>query len=660
MRNFRERGFGRLKFRKCVILFVAICSLNIGYIQAHSEDSLQLYSQNTITLISAGNLDSAQYWSKKVILLAPQSTDTVATATILMDIAAAYEGKGQHILSIKPYLMAVKLLNAVGEDLLIGRCYLDLSNIAFRMGNNERSLEYCMQASSIYKRLNDTTNYISASMLIGQVYIATRKFDEALEIYNQMLELAHQTRDSTLIADNLDHIGVIYSFQEDYVNTLKYFRESQKINLEQNNVKSLAINYSNMGEIFMRQGNFEEGLVFLKKGLTMAQKSDFNSLKVYIYYTMGELYSKMNNPSQAVRNFQLSLSLISEIGEYRERPTVYKLMSEHFERAKKYSDALTYFKFYSASQDSLNSQSAAYQMAELTVIYDIDKVDEALRNEKVLSQKERATSAKTIMLQKIGIIISFIGLLITTTLGIVLYKSQQNLRIANKTREILISIIGHDLRGPMANINKLMEMLKKNILTEKDDYVRILEKPVKASYDLLQDLLTWSLIVNNRMTYSPQNVNLKEVVDKCFVLHGEVAKEKEIELISTIQEDLLVFADRNHLYTALRNLISNGIKFTPFMGKITVSCSVYSDTISIEVTDTGIGMDPDNVKRLLGNQTVFSTRGTKNEKGSGLGLLLTKECVRINRGVFAIKSIPGQGSTFSFTIPYKIPNKETA
>lgn len=203
----------------------------------------------------------------------------------------------------------------------------------------------------------------------------------------------------------------------------------------------------------------------------------------------------------------------------------------------------------------------------------------------------------------------------------------------------------------MANVNKLMEMLKANILTEKDDYVRLLEKPFKASYDLLQDLLTWSLIVNNRMTYNPEKVTVREVVDKCFALHNESATEKRIELVNNIPKDIMVFTDRNHLYTTLRNLISNGIKFTPIMGKITVSCAVSAGSIKVDVSDTGIGIDATSIEKIMDRNIIFTTRGTKNEKGSGLGLLLTKECIRLNGGVFSIESSPGKGSTFSFTLP---------
>jgi len=640
-----------------VVLFLVTPIQNFAVDQTTSTDSLKQFAGNSITLLSEGYQDSAQYWYNRVIARAPQCADIPSTASILLDLARAYEMKGLHILSLKPYLMGLSLLSSSAEKQITGQYYLDLSNVTFRMGNNERSLEYCIEASKIYKDLKDTINYISASMLIAQVYISTGKLDEARAIYDQMLELSMQVSDSVLIADNLDHIGVIYSFLGDYPNTLKYFKEALKINAQLNNVKNQAINYANIGEVFMKQGNYEEGLLFLKKGLSLAEKSDFNSLKVFIYYTFGELHSRMNNADLALKNFKNSLALISETGEYREQPIVYKLMSEHFERKKLYADALAYFKLYSSNQDSIDSQAVNYGIEELKVRYDIEKMEEALHAEQLLLSDVRRASAKTIRQQKIGIIISFFGMLITTTLGIILYKSQQRLRLANRTREILISIIGHDLRGPMANINKLMEMLKANILPDKDDYVRLLEKPVKASYDLLQDLLTWSLIVNNRMSYNPEKVTLKEVVDKCFALLNEMAVEKRIELNSTIPEGLMVFADKNHLSTALRNLVSNGIKFTPIMGKITVGCTILAGTIKVEVTDTGIGIDAENIIKILSQQSVYSTRGTKNEKGSGLGLLLTKECVRLNGGVFAIVSEPGKGSTFSFTLPNRIPIK---
>jgi signal transduction histidine kinase len=144
---------------------------------------------------------------------------------------------------------------------------------------------------------------------------------------------------------------------------------------------------------------------------------------------------------------------------------------------------------------------------------------------------------------------------------------------------------------------------------------------------------------------------LGNLIKQEFSVLENSALQKNISLISGFTENIILVADENMLSTTLRNLFSNAIKFTPNNGKVTVMAKVEDGQVEISVSDTGIGMEAQTIQRLFNIETSFTTRGTQNEKGTGLGLLLCKEFIEKHGGKITVKSEPGVGSTFQFILP---------
>jgi signal transduction histidine kinase len=183
-------------------------------------------------------------------------------------------------------------------------------------------------------------------------------------------------------------------------------------------------------------------------------------------------------------------------------------------------------------------------------------------------------------------------------------------------------------------------------------------KSTKLSIELLENLLLWARIKMGRIAFEPEVINLKNTINSIAELFNSGTESKNITLTLDIQNELQTFADLNMFETVLRNLISNSIKFTSEGGRISVSVIEVKDFITISVSDTGVGMDSDKIEKLFQTGQSISTLGTQNEKGSGLGLLLCKEFVELNKGKISVKSKCNEGSTFSFTVPkYDLGNQ---
>lgn len=227
---------------------------------------------------------------------------------------------------------------------------------------------------------------------------------------------------------------------------------------------------------------------------------------------------------------------------------------------------------------------------------------------------------------------------------------------ANTSKDKFFSIISHDLRGPLGTLIGLSEMLHNQIEDAGKTEISELAEDVCSSarnvYALLKNLLTWSGIQRDAMEYHPEALEIEELIAATIHLLLPQAKEKGIELVSSVKQDIMVYADYNMLNTVFRNLISNAIKFTPYGGKIEISARAYGHTdIEMTVSDTGIGISQEDLDELFRIGVRHSGVGTAGEEGTGLGLVLCKALLDKNRGTIRVESRIRKGTRVILTLP---------
>ncbi len=224
------------------------------------------------------------------------------------------------------------------------------------------------------------------------------------------------------------------------------------------------------------------------------------------------------------------------------------------------------------------------------------------------------------------------------------------------TKDKFFSIISHDLKNPFHAIIGLSSILLENYKTYDETKRLSLVKNVcdvsKNTYDLLENLLTWSRSQTGKIKYSPKQVDFKKIVEKVYKVMNLVAKNKNISFVNYVNSPIVVFVDSDIIEVVVRNLVSNAIKFTPKGGEVSISCNErYSDEfVEISVTDSGVGMSLDVVDKLFRIDKQITTEGTENENGTGLGLILCKEFVELHGGKIEVESKFGEGTLLKFTI----------
>lgn len=286
---------------------------------------------------------------------------------------------------------------------------------------------------------------------------------------------------------------------------------------------------------------------------------------------------------------------------------------------------------------------------------------EIKRNDSFLSSVRNSTN----FLQNILIVLMILACILAMYILILAYKNarfQKSIVDLNKKvtkdsieKDKFFSIIGHDLMNPfnaLLGFNEiLIEAIRKDDKEESVEYSEIIRQSSRRILDLLQNLLVWSRMQNGTMKYVPTEVKIDELVSDTMIIMVPIAKNKEIRIDWMIESNLVATLDYNMISSVLQNLITNAIKFTQKGGQIIVKSFIDTNHLNFIVSDTGIGISEKHMDDLFRLDKSTSSRGTNDEVGTGLGLIISKEFIEKHNGKIWVESVLGEGSSFCFSIP---------
>lgn len=235
-------------------------------------------------------------------------------------------------------------------------------------------------------------------------------------------------------------------------------------------------------------------------------------------------------------------------------------------------------------------------------------------------------------------------------------KKELMLSELNIQREKFFSIIAHDLRSPFFGLQGMSEILLEDFdeLSNEEKLVMIsqIKELSKNTYSLLENLLNWTKLELGKIPFQPVHLNLGELISTTLTIFSFHLENKNISVLFNIEPGTIIFADKNMLEVMIRNLLSNAIKFTPYAGVVKINAAIIKQGLLVSVSDNGIGISEKNLSKILNKDFHFSTTGTEQEKGSGLGLILVNELIKKHGGTLEIRSKEGEGSLFMLTFPH--------
>ena len=238
---------------------------------------------------------------------------------------------------------------------------------------------------------------------------------------------------------------------------------------------------------------------------------------------------------------------------------------------------------------------------------------------------------------------------------LILIKSEIELKNLNAMKDKFFSIVAHDLKNPFNSIlglsNMLYEAYEDFDDVQRKEFLKNIVQSSENTFKLLQNLLEWSRTQTGKIEYSPSTIDISLLINENISIFSSAAKNKNIRILSFVPVNTRVFADENMIKTVIRNLLSNAIKFTKSSGKVEITALPFDNQMKVTISDTGVGIRPEDLERLFRIDDQYKTNGTFEEEGSGLGLILCKELVEKNGGKVWVESELNVGSKFNFSLP---------
>lgn len=538
--------------------------------------------------------------------------------------------------------------------------------VAYRIiGNYSESMDYYFKGLELAKKYNQKEQEGYAYINIGNLHIYQGYYYNAIENLNKAQKIAEELGHTRMLGYVHLNIGRAQMLRDENIEALKNFNKALEIRIEIDQVSGQAVCYKYIGDIYFELGDERKAIENYQKSLEVVDKQMDKDLYANIHTMLAKTYVTIGNYELAQVNANKSMKIASKIGAKLIIRDNFQVLADIDLKTSQYKSAAQHLTSIIHYNDTLFNQQLSEKMFNLEYRFekqrkqaeiDILNKDKQIR-ELELQRARTVNIALFVILLLVGII--FIYVLMSARQrrkqNILLKKQKEELDNINKTKDKMFLIIGHDLRGPIGNLKSLIELLLEDEEITKDkslmETFNIFMKSVQLVSELLENLLLWAKSQRNDISFSPENISINSVVNRNLQLFKTVADHKGVKLAFDIKENYDVFADKNMLMTVVRNLISNAIKYTPKGGKVNVNVEQKSNFTKIAITDSGVGFNEETANKILDSKNFYTTSGTNNEAGSGLGLLLSKEFVEINGGKIWAESTPGKGATFYFTIP---------
>ncbi len=570
------------------------------------------------------------------------------------------------------------------------------------------------KALEMYRQLNDTSGMTKCYRYIGISNFNMSRSKEAIASYLEGIKLAKRDLDYT--AELLGNIGLVHNEMDNVNEAISYFRKAISINQTIHDTASLAIDYDYLGATYSRMKMPDSSLVNYHKALYLFKKvrqddryavslsnmawilpnypDSLNSAINYfnlawkkfqelgwlhyepnIQFGIANILGKQGKLDESISAYKKSIQLANQFKrELFLKKQLYQGLSEVYQKKGDYKHALEYRILSSQYNDSITEKQKFDQIANLEKQYETEKKQNEIIRLQAQQDLTDVQLQKNRQLKILGFVTAALLLIFVFYVLIRYYdkiklnqlleqknktieQSENELKVLNASKNKFFSIIAHDLKNPFHTVMGYSWLLSKDYEHFTEDERRKFASDIHHStnniFRLLQNLLEWSRSQTGRLIFSPRNIEFKKIIENSVSVLRSLAEQKNIEIKIEYDNDLILFADPLMIETVLRNLINNAIKFTPENGLIEVSAIQITDQISICVKDSGIGISEEDVRNLFQIDSTVKRKGTNNEDGSGLGLILCKEFVYKNNGTIWVNSSPGVGSSFYFTIPAK-------
>ena len=619
-------------------LLIMYCTSISGWSQQSVSDSLTVANFNSQAFkIYLSKPDSAIALSNKALALASKTNLKEGEAHSYLILSRAYWAKANYNLSAAFGFKALKFYENNYDTALWGKCLLDLGRTFCDLKNYKQGKVFIDQAAKLATTTGDEKLLAEVMREQSFLFIEIKEYDSAERSADSGIKLYEKAKDTLNASVLYGRKSRIYFNKGDYKKSEAYNSKSLLLDSLVKNRRALGVSYFMAAHILAQAKRYDEAITSLKNSIRISQE--------------------LHNLTNIIRS--------------------HSLLADIYQAKHETGKAYFHLKTASSFKDSLYSMEKNAQIEEMKALYDMEsknKTIQLLENENQLEKQK--TRNQNLLITFFSVAVVLLGVIIYVLWRMKQFQKKTNQQLALKNQDIesqneeirsqtdslyevnqlkskLLSVISHDLRSPINNLQALLELVTEDHVTaaEFKELSIKLRGNLNVTQRALENLLNWSLSQMEGIQTQRIVFDINSVITEVIKLTEDTASKKQIILNTTSNTILSVEADINQIQLILRNLLHNAIKFSDQGGAIQVTAEKVNGLCKISIQDKGIGMTEEEVLRLLTTNEYFTKVGTQQEKGTGLGLLLCKDFITRNGGELFIESSTSTGTTVSFTIP---------
>jgi signal transduction histidine kinase len=587
---------------------------NLAYAKkVENQHELQkAYGNISVSFDNKGCSDSAIFYANKSLQLAIQLQDTNQMAKVYSDLGGYYSSRANYYQAIDHLQKAIKYQspqNYLANTIL----YLRMGLVYFNINDFEQAMQASRKALAFNRRLSNVDYSALIYNNIGHGFDALQHdTDSALFFYQKAMQSALNNEQTYSLLNLYINIGGIHFDRGDYEKALVFLEKAYENELLKDIPKSYTTTLVNLGMVHNKLGNLDKARYFTEKGLQKTRQHHLVECRKNAFLTLAEIDAAKGNFRQAAA--------------YKD--SVIKINKILFD-------------------DRLNDR-----IADLKVTHELEK-KEAQNQVLLLKDKEKS---RLIFWQSILLILLLFFMSIAVWFALRFNKQKKKFKELNQTKDKFFSIISHDLKGPVgtssAMLDELIEEYDHFDEEERRVIIQNIHKSAQRTYHLLENLLDWSRSQRGTLKTNPELIDIGEVINEVLAYLESRIQNKNIRIENNNMEvGKKILADRRMIRTILINLINNAIKFSHKGGTIALEVREQNEQLFVSVKDDGIGIPKSIRNKLFSPDNTVQRRGTDHEQGTGLGLVLVADFVRMMKGHIEVVSEEGKGSAFTFVLP---------
>ncbi|MCK5148337.1 tetratricopeptide repeat-containing sensor histidine kinase [bacterium] len=632
-----------------------------------------------------GQYVNALDFFNQALNIARQTYDSTTITLILNNISFCWKEQGYYSKALDYMYQALRIREYCGDNIHIAYSYDNISGIHQVLGNMEKALFYTRTALKLRSEINDEKGIAYSYNKLGRIYAAMDSHKVALKYHREALKIRSKSGDDSQFAHSLLQTAISYTALNNFSMAKDALDNAKKIFKPNDNIKGLAHVSINYGRLFEAQNNISAAKKLYKDALTYSKAVDDKEILITSYYQMGKCLFNTGVKETPLNYFQIGLTLSKQINAIPNIARGHELIYLYYKRHQQHQQALKAYIQYQAEKDKIFTQEANAQIIEIETVYSLEQQ----KKEITLLRIEK--NIQSLQINRDRLIRNFLILSIIAAAIIVFviwhaYKhikqsneklqeayhqiaKQKNslacigdrqiqllkkLKSTNAAKDRFFSIIAHDLKNPLQIQLSGSRLLSDNLERMDKNEIKSIALEMKSNtkliFNLLENLLQWAQMQLGHIKNKPQTIDISKKTERWITFYHSNAEQKGINLKNNITHYSPVLFDNFMLDSIFNNLLSNAIKFTGQGGTVLLDCTSLPEHYEISITDSGVGIEPERLEKLFRIDENISTRGTDNEKGTGLGMILCKEFIELNGGSINVESRSGVGTKFILTL----------